>query len=314
MSAVTTVPPDNEDFDPVWVEAADWLVRLTSGEATEADAHALASWRAQSAAHDLAFRELAGVPAEGRMLRRQAKATRRRDVLVGAGGLLTAAAASIYGLERPPFGLWPSLAELTADHHTGAGERFAFAPTTGVRFEMNSSTSVSLTNRGRSVRLIQGEAFVAVDAPRQPFTVEIKQARVEAAAARFNIQSLAGDLQVACVEGAMICRQAGQNTVLNAGEALTATGGKTVVRRIDPAATTAWLNGFLVFKGDPLIKVIAQINLYRPGRIILANAAIARRPVTGVFHTNQIENAVGEIQQLVGASLQRLPGGVVLIG
>lgn len=40
-------------------EALAWVVRLTSGEATRADAQALQAWRGQSPAHEQAYREAA---------------------------------------------------------------------------------------------------------------------------------------------------------------------------------------------------------------------------------------------------------------
>lgn len=49
------------DEDSLLAEAADWLVCLISGEATEDDAARLAAWRATSSAHEAAFRDIAGV-------------------------------------------------------------------------------------------------------------------------------------------------------------------------------------------------------------------------------------------------------------
>ena len=38
-------------------EAVTWVVRLTSGEATEGDAYAMAVWRRRSQAHEAAFQK-----------------------------------------------------------------------------------------------------------------------------------------------------------------------------------------------------------------------------------------------------------------
>lgn len=45
--------------DAVVFEAIDFLLRLTSGEATTAEARDLAEWRARDAANEDAFREVA---------------------------------------------------------------------------------------------------------------------------------------------------------------------------------------------------------------------------------------------------------------
>src|SRR3546814_8803305 len=87
----------------------------------------------------------------------------RRAVL--AGGSVLGAVIAAFGIVRPPLSLWPSLAELMADHRTGPGERSAFAPVAGVDVEMNSRTSVSLIDGGRGITLIGGETFVSVATP-----------------------------------------------------------------------------------------------------------------------------------------------------
>ena len=43
--------------DPLTREAAAWIVRLKSGEATLEDAEQLIDWRARSPAHERAFRD-----------------------------------------------------------------------------------------------------------------------------------------------------------------------------------------------------------------------------------------------------------------
>jgi transmembrane sensor len=303
--------PLEETADPVLVEAADWLVRLTSGEMTDEDVGALAQWRATSASHDDAFRWLAGLSGAARTLKRERVGARRREVLMGCIGLTAAAAA---GVEHPPYGLWPSLAELTADRRTGAGQRQTFSPSGGVQVDMNSRTSLSLRDRGAGVQLIRGEAFVSVARAARPFFVATAPARISARAGRFDVQMLEGRLQVACAEGEVLCEHGARRTTLGSGQALVVEpGGRATVTAANPQAA-AWLQGMLVFNGEPLEDVVAQINLYRRGRIILTNAAIARRPVVGVFHTAQIDNAVGQIQQLLGLNLRRLPGDVVLLG
>ena len=84
--------------------------------------------------------------------------------------------------------------------------------------------------------------------------------------------------------------------------------------RIRAGVATAWRDGMLVFENTPLSEVVRQINRYRTGDIVLADAAIGRRPVNAVLHTAQIDNAVSQIQQLLDLKVRRLPGGVILMG
>ena len=63
-----------------------------------------------------------------------------------------------------------------------------------------------------------------------------------------------------------------------------------------------------------LTEAIAEINRYRPGRIILTNAALGARIFNARFRIENIDGVVGQIQQVFGASATSLPGGIVLLG
>jgi transmembrane sensor len=305
--------PD-EDDDALLTEAADWLVCLTSGEATDEDAARLASWRAASPAHDAAFRDVAGV----RSYAVVAKTTRKPPVIgrraMLAGGTTAVLAAVTAGIARPPLGLWPSFAELTADHRTLVGERYAFAPVAGVEVEMNSRTALSLLGGGDGVSLVTGEAFVTASRLGQAFRVEAGPLRASTQGAQFNVQTLADGVRVTCVSGMVDCGGGGQPVQLRANDqVLMASSGRAMRSRIDGQKATAWRRGLLIFEGAPLAEVVDQINLYRSGRIVLTNNAIGALPVNAVFHTDRIEDAVPQIAQLLNLRARHLAGGVVLM-
>src|SRR5262249_28317327 len=104
-------------------EAIAWVRRLTSGEATAADAEALRAWRDQGAAHGAAFvaasrlwRDLEPVAGKVRSERvapavaaSSARGTVSRRIVVGGGLAAAASVAGTYALVRPPLGMWPSL-------------------------------------------------------------------------------------------------------------------------------------------------------------------------------------------------------------
>ena len=301
------------DEDDLLGRAADWLVTLTSGRATEADALELTAWREQDPRHDAAFRHVAKLSNMTRVLMdNPPRRVDRRAVLTG--GVALVAAGGVFGLARPPLGLWPSYAELMADHRTGVGERFAFEPTAGVSVEMNSKTALSLADGGRAIELIKGEAFVTVRDRSAKFEVRAAGTHAAATAAVFNVQSIDGDVGVTCVTGEVVCRRAGEQQVLRPNELLSVgADGQLARARISATAATAWRDGLLVFEGTPLWEVVRQINQYRSGDIVLTSSAIGHRPVNAVLHTRQIDNAVSQIQQLLNLEVRRLPGGVILM-
>jgi transmembrane sensor len=305
--------PDEAD-DHLLVEAADWLVRLMSRTATSDDAEQLAAWRAQSPAHDAAFREVAGVRDYAVVAGSTKKPMSRRALLSAGGGGALALVTGI-GLARPPLGLWPSYAELTADHRTSVGGRLAIRPTAGVAVELSSRTAVSLTDDGHGIRLIAGETYVAAARQGRDFTVEAGRLRIAARDAEFNVQALRSQERVACVRGELRCHAGGQMTTLAANQAVSLSSDGAIRRSaVDAVKESAWRKGLLVFEGTPLAEVVDQINLHRSGRIVLTNSSLENVPLNAVFHIAQIENAVPQIEQLLNIHARHVAGGVVLLG
>lgn len=299
-----------KDEEEMLETAADWLVVLTSGKATESEIAQLMEWRETDARHDAAFRHVANVSGFTRLIRNDRPGIDRRVLFSGAFAVFLTGAAS-YGLVRPPLGLWPSLSDLTADRRTGPGQRNRFTPTSGVSVEMNSKTSIALGRDGAALRLITGEALISAQAP---FEITAGNVTANARAAVFNARHIDREVAITCSEGTLTCRYKGESAELAAGERLRVGADSRIQReRVDVATVTAWQTGLLVFKAAPLSEVIRQINQYRSGDIVLTNSEIANLSVNGVFYTDQTDNAVDQIQQLLRLKVRRLPGGVILL-
>jgi transmembrane sensor len=307
-----------EAIDPAMLEAMHWIARMRAKSVTLADKANLDAWREAAPEHDqayemvMAFEKAAALmPAPPAVISfcRPSRPSRRM-FLAGAGAL----AASVAGfmVVRPPLGLWPSLAELMSDHRTEPGEQYAFAPSSGIHVLLNTKTSVSL--EGNGVRLIDGEAFIQVADRDTPYRVQTSAGNVQTKDAKFNVRNINGQMAVACISGQISCTSSGQVVPAQAGDQVISVGNGLERTKVDVAAAVAWREGMLVFHGTPLSTVIAEINRYRPGRIVLANSAIGDRPVIGIFHTAHIENTVNQIRQLLAVPMTKLPGGVVLIG
>lgn len=317
-------------------EAHAWIRRLSSGDATAADADEVERWRARSAAHATAFTEA------GRLWNAFGPAARRlRDLgmpeMKGAGpglassaqhqrlvhrrmilgGALAASAAAGAMIVRPPLDLWPSVFELMADYRTATGEQRRIAVAEGVVIAMNTQTSIAVrppVAGADRIELIAGEAAVALAPNAGPLVVIAGGARASAGNARF-------DVRVSDRAGSITCL-AGEVRVLYGERAVTIADrqrvsyddrgmGEIVV--IDPDLASAWQDGVLIFRATPLAEVITELNRYRPGRIILLNSELGRNPVNGHFRIDRPEDVLAQIRLAFGARLTALPGGVVLL-
>ena len=77
---------------------------------------------------------------------------------------------------------------------------------------------------------------------------------------------------------------------------------------------TAWRDGRLIFAGQPLAAVLAELNRYRRGRIVLLDRGLGARRVTGAFDARNTDEALDVIAATMGARIRRLSPLLVLVG
>lgn len=310
-------------------EAHAWIRRLTSGEARAADAAALRRWCGQSPAHAAAFSEASRFwkafgPA-GQSLLADERATSRpraagRTAIMSRravmGGALAASAAGIM-VVRPPFDLWPSLFELRADYRTGVGEQREVAVVDGVAVQMNTRTSLSLGSGAASgtVELIAGEAsFKVAERHTATFSVIAADGTTTSTGAQFDVRVDGASVCVTCLANEARVEHRTQQVVLKSRQRVTyGDGGFGDVVAIDPSIAAAWQQGLIICNMTPLAEVIAELNRYRSGRIVLLNAEFGRSPVNGRFRIDRPDEALLQIERAFGIHARSLPGGLVLL-
>ena len=305
-------------------EALDWLVRFTSGEATPEDLRAGKVWCDRDPAHADAFRratrmwETLGPDAfAGAMPAKRAGSTilSRRAMLSG-GAAAAVAASAAYLVVRPPMGLWPSLSEMTADYRTSTGERRQVSLASNVAVELNTQTSITLRDSagsGNEIELISGEAMIS-SAATVPVTVAAGHGEPRGNQAKFNIRNDGRAVCVTCVEGVVEVSSGGRTVALQPrGQVTYDRFGLGRMAMIDPSVVTAWQDDLLIFHALPLRDVVAEINRYRSGRIVVTNAALGERLFSANLRTRNADRIVDQVQKLFGATVTTLPGGLVFL-
>jgi ferric-dicitrate binding protein FerR (iron transport regulator) len=314
-------------------EAQHWLLRLTSGTATLHDANAFEHWCGQSPAHVEAFAETRrmwenlGPAADAWMASEQARITPRTTALPRTqprmsrraflGAAIAASAAIV--VMHPPLQLWPSFTDMVADYRTATGEQREVDLGQGVVVQMNTQTAINLrTSNGQAIGidLLGGEIQVkSTGTHAAAVSVFAGNGRVDVGAmAKCNVRCDATGVQVTGLEGATTLRYQGQVAVLQTAQR--AEYGAGGVGRIMPAdidTVMAWRRRVLIFDGQPLAEVVREINRYRPGKIILANDALAQRKVQARFSLNQLADVAALIQDAYGAKVTSLPGSIVIL-
>jgi transmembrane sensor len=311
-------------------EALDWVTRLHSGEVEAAEADALARWRKLSPAHEQAF---AAANRRWTLLRSAALNVAARTGTIGTsqasappiprigrravlgGALAASAAGAVYLAARAPFGLWPSVRELAADYRTAIGRQRQLVLTDTVSVEMNTQTSVSTRSAeavAAAIEVISGEVAVAA---RSPFVVLAGDGRTRAQQGTFDLRSDAGNtVSVVCLDGEAQVSCGGGDVTLRPGQRVVYDrSGLKGVSSVNAMSVAAWRRGLLIFEEAPLSEAIAEINRYRPGRIILMNAALGTLPVDATFRLDRIDEAAFRLADVFELKTRVLPGGIVLL-
>lgn len=304
--------------DRIVHEAAIWVARLQSSDATDKDREDFAAWVGHDPAHAAMFNELLDlwkqlkdVPISSDRLA-QLRKSRRGNLnnLAIIGFLASAVLFSAYHL-----GVFD---RLRADYYTAVGEVRTFELADGSRAYLNTDTAIALkfSDKQREVTLLRGQAFFDVKpAVERPFVVVKGELAAEAVGTRYGVISAFGDRhpEVQVEEGKVRVSATDRQITVTAGEGVTLNpGGSLALTKVDEN-DLMWRSGKLVFSGRPLSEVLATLSRYRSGNILLMDRNIGLHKVSGVFNVSNTDQALDALEQTVPLNIRRLPGGVVLV-
>lgn len=328
--------PDTAAID---AEAAAWVARFDAGDVSAKDQAAFQEWLNRSALHRSAIAEYGNLWSEFETLKQltgrggaaQAPVTQNAPLLTRARPWLAACAAiAIVGagglvLFQPAPQKQPvpvarvensSPAGVFYESAVGAQKRITLADGTSVILNTNSRLDVNFSANRRDVRLVRGEAyFDVVHDNARPFTVYARDYVVRDIGTAFNVHlSKAGVVEVGVTQGSVEVKpanaapgavkslgilEAGQNIVL--GEKVERA---ETVSSADMGRKLAWRQGDLIYTGQPLKEVLADVSRYSDIKIELADPALENLPVGGAFRTDQIGAIFAALENNFGVHAQ----------
>ncbi|WP_147253012.1 FecR domain-containing protein [Thalassospira profundimaris] len=266
---------------------------------------------------------------------RRAAIGARAGVRTGSGGRLVmwmavllvlvcgAGAAIVPGMVGPVAGLF-------ADYATGIGEQktITLADGTVVHLNTASALSVHYTPTRREVHLQAGEAWFDVHKnPNRPFVVMAGNGQARAVGTSYDVALVDDAVHVRVSEGIVAVSAANGEAAASTADlpdasslenggvrvlagqqvAYDASGRLGAVRTFDDAGQSAWRRGKLIFNQQPLNAVIADIQRYRKGRIVLINQGLASLKVSGVFDLHDLDDLLKSIDETTPASVISTP-------
>tara|TARA_R110002051_G_scaffold2291_2_gene11811 strand:+ start:6167 stop:7114 length:948 start_codon:yes stop_codon:yes gene_type:complete len=283
-------------------QAAIWMARLWSDNATEQDRRACAQWREADPAHEYAWQQLQqlqtrfdGVPADSasRILARRTDLS-RRQVLALAGLVCGGAGLAAMGSRDQ----WQPL---TADERTATGEIRQLQLADGTRLFLNTATSLDIYPgaSGQELHLLQGELLVDSSSNSRPLLLRCRDGAIRPISARFSLRQYDQDTELAVFRGSARVeplRATGVGTSLSAGEASRFSRHLIQAPQRADLNRQAWTEGKLVAERLPLTRFIAELDRYRAG-ILRIDPALASLQITGVFSLHDTDATLARLPQ-----------------
>lgn len=299
------------DMQATHRQAERWLARLRASDCSAAERRDFDAWRKAQTTHAEAYAqaeqlwsgldELAEDPEVLQWLRearQSAPATpnRRRHLRWLAVASLAAVVLCA------GFATWWFVGgSSVSSYATAHGEQRSVVLADGSRIVLNTDTvlDVDLGRHTRRVWLRRGEAMFEVthDANR-PFVVQTGGNTISDIGTRFDVRDSGAQTVVAVLEGAVAVARDGNTAELTAGEQIVAGDGAWSRGRADPAMTTGWTQGKLVFRSTPLGDAVAEANRYGPDRLVIADPSLAQLKISGEFRIGNTSALVRALQSV----------------
>lgn len=316
--------------DQINKQAAEWFTLMQSAHASAADRQALRDWLAEHDDHQEAYRQIEAVwsslgdlsgTADGIALRRSVEplTDKLKSFLMAPIAMIASlvpspkyamsfvALVAVIGFIMLPESNQP----ITNHYSTQAGEikTITLADNSEITLGAKSKISTRISDIGRSVNLISGEAFFDVAKDRQnPFAVTVNNVLVEVVGTQFNVQRIQDDVSVAVLEG-IVNVFASEDSAAAALPAVVLTAGQMVVKAsnrafdsviaVSTADLGAWRMGRLIYRDTSVADVVADAGRYFDGKIVLQSEELADVKVSMTLRTDQ----VGQLPQMLAQTL-----------
>jgi|GEM_PF-93974 len=305
--------------------AVDWLMRLRNDASGDQDWVDFDAWLEASPRHKAAYDDTLAVWSEidqiapaiksrldqtgspVQLIPRQASPNRMTRW--GLGGALAAAAVALTVMPFAGSFLYSQQA-----YETARGETRTVVLSDGSKVHMNAGSrlTVRMTRGERQVTMSDAEAvFDVTKDPKRPFLITVGDRVVRVVGTEFDVSRRGGDLAVTVRRGIVEVRPHGSSddaVRLLPGQRLDhAAGQATRISAVDPEDAFAWRNDRLVYRGQPLSVVVAELNRHFAQPLSLADPQTGKQSFSGVLVLDD-EKAVVERLSLL-APISVMPSG-----
>ena len=224
-----------------------------------------------------------------------------------AAAALTAALLLGVAWQLSPYGYVPG------EYRTGIGEQKVVDLEDHSTIVLDAATRlrVRFTPDARIVELQNGQAqFSVAKDPTRPFKVEAGGRTIVALGTVFTVEYVDSQVHVAMMEGKVavvstalpattsVSPGSSEGISLITGEELRVSrdGRSTVTPKADLEAATAWREGKVIIRAEPLGDAARRMNRYSRLQIRIDDTALAAKQISGVFEAGDTQGFLSAIE------------------
>jgi len=282
-------------------EAIHWLVRLNSAHLNDREEQAFTKWLQSSALHQAAYIKAEQLWERGAVLAKLPAPEKNTFFQFASWQGWTLACSCLFAIAFTVLFKLNTTNEY--NYQTTLGEQQEVQLEDGSRIVLNTNSKLHVTfnRKNRIVHLTQGEVFFDVKKDGRSFDIHTAQGTVRVLGTRFSVYQKLADTIVTVIEGSV---GLGEKTtdqddfkpavVLQANQRLSLQSAKSgqAAQTVNALATLAWRKKQLVFNGQNLNQVIAELSRYFPETITLENPELGTKEITAVIQLTDLKTTL----------------------
>lgn len=203
-----------------------------------------------------------------------------------------------------------------SDYRTGIAQTREVTLSDGSRVMLGPDSAIRVDQgTTRRVELLKGQAYfqVAPDAGR-PFVAQAGELSVRVLGTAFDLQMDRSGTEVALEHGQVQAENATDRAGLQVSERLLPgdclrvdwNAGAIERSRMDPHRVAAWRSQSLYVDDLPVADIVARLERYTPGWIVVADEQLNKRRISGVFDLRDPDRALLALAQSLNVPSRRI--------
>lgn len=187
-----------------------------------------------------------------------------------------------------------------------------------------SRLTVTYSEEQRVVEMQPGEAFFSItpDAGR-PFVIKAGDTRINVVGTKFNVKYDGQNVRVAVTEGRVKVAPPTPRLTFTSQPMIPVEAGKEahiapdaerpVVKPMTSVPAETWLSGWLAYEDVSLQEIIADVNRYLPGEVVISSEQLAQERLTASFRADQAGAFLESLPRVVPVRLEGQIGQRVVL-